>query len=155
MRAKSVHSTVASPVLPPSQFNAVLEALKNPASSSKDLLRLIRDYEKPVLSRKRKFTLGLWLSIWPVVIAALVPAQGLADLDLNLLANSRLPITVFCFVALISEAAAAWLFLPMCKRFVDLPEDRLTTWATIGAAAAGACTLAFLAATVANILHFW
>lgn len=155
MRAKSLHSTAASPVLPPSQIDAVLKTLKLPATNPKDFLRRIRDSETPVLSRKRKFTIALWLAIWPVVLATLIPSEGLAGLDLNLLGSSRSPIMVFCITALISEAIAASLFLLVCQRFVDLPEDRLTTWATIGAAAAGACTLAFFAASVANGLHFW
>lgn len=147
MPAKSVHSAPASPALPPSQINAVLKTLKLPATSPRDLLRRIRDHETPVLSRRRKFTLGLWLAIWPVIIAALVPS--------TLLGNSRLPIMMFCIAALLSEAIAASLFLLVCQRFVDLAEDRLTTWATIGAAAAGVCTLAFFAASVANGMHFW
>ncbi|MGH9740347.1 MAG: hypothetical protein ACRD4X_17430 [Candidatus Acidiferrales bacterium] len=105
------------------------------------------------LSRKRQFTIGIWLALWPVVVAALVPSQLFAGIDVNLLSDNRLPVVVFCVAALVSEAVAASLFVLVCKRFVDRPEDRLTFWSVIAAAAAGVGTLAFLIATVANVMQ--
>ncbi len=97
------------------------------------------------LNRERKFTLGLILALWPVFAAVFVPPAY----------SDRLPLVIFCIAALTSEAMAAWLFIATRRRAIDRPEDRLTSWSVVGAAAAGAGTVAFLITTVANLMHVW
>jgi len=98
--------------------------------------------------RKRVFELAIFLALWPVFVAALVPPQY----------NSRFPLLIFCLAALLSEAAAAFLFFRTCAGPRDRlamwfrAGDRLTKWSLIGAAAAGTGTLAFLVAAVANAI---
>jgi hypothetical protein len=103
------------------------------------------------LSRKLLFSIGLFLALWPVMVAALVPANVFAGLDLNMLSADRLPLVLFCLGALVSEIIAVIMFF----RIRVFPIDPLTSWSVIGAVAAGTCTLAFLAAAVANVLHIW
>jgi hypothetical protein len=103
------------------------------------------------LNRKFRFSLGVFLAVWPVVVAAFVPAQLFADLDVNMLSANRLPLAIFCAAALASEIGAIVVFF----RTRVLPIDPLTSWSVIAAAAAGTCTLAFLVAAVANVLHAW
>jgi hypothetical protein len=95
------------------------------------------------LDRKRKFKLGLVLALWPVLFAIVAPAAY----------SDRLPIAIFCITAILSEAAAALLFFLTYRRPIDRPEDRLTSWSVIGAAAAGLCMVAFLIATVVNVIQ--
>lgn len=97
------------------------------------------------LERKRKFELGLLLVLWPMLAAAVFPAGY----------SSRLPLAMFLITALLSEAAAIVLFFQSYRRVIDRPEDRLTSWSVIGAAAAGACTLAFLIAAMVNAIRVW
>ena len=111
------------------------------------------DKDSPYLVRKRKFSFGLWLAIWPVVVAAFLPSRLFAILHANLLSNDRLPVAIVCIVAVISEAAAALLFFFTRRRYLDRPEDRLTFWSVIATAAAGACAIAFLAAAAVNAMH--
>jgi hypothetical protein len=98
--------------------------------------------------RKRVFELAIFLALWPVFFAALVPTQY----------NSRFPLLIFCVAALLSEAAAAFLFFRTCAGPRDRlatwsrAEGRLTKWSVIGAAAAGTGMLAFLVAAVANAI---
>lgn len=107
--------------------------------------------DKSFIGRRRRFSIGLWLALWPVVVAALAPSQFFDGFNANVLAYNRLPVAVFCVAALISEAAAASLFVLACRRFVDRPEDQLTFWSVISATAAGVCAVAFLIAAVANV----
>gem|GEM_PF-4739523 len=95
------------------------------------------------LDRRRKFKLGLVLALWPVLFAVVAPAAY----------SNRLPVAIFCIAAILSEAAAALLFFLTYRRPIDRPEDRLTSWSVIGAAAAGLCMLVFLIATVVNVLQ--
>jgi hypothetical protein len=106
---------------------------------------LLGNHYMHTLSRERKFKLGLCLALWPVLFAAVTPAGY----------SNRLPMAIFCTAAIISEAAAAWLFFLTYRRPIDRPEDRLTSWSVVGAAAAGVCTLAFLAAALANVARIW
>lgn len=109
----------------------------------------LRDECTDTRDRRRIFELAIFLALWPVFIAALVPAQY----------NSRFPLLIFCVAALLSEAAAAFLFFQTCagprQRLAiwSRPEDRLTMWSVIGAAAAGTGMLAFLVAAVANAIN--
>jgi len=100
-------------------------------------------------SRKLRFSVGIFLALWPVAVAAFVPAQVFAGLDVNMMSADRLPLAVFCAAALVSEIFAIIVFF----RTRVFPIDSLTSWSVIGAVAAGTCTLAFLAAAVANVLH--
>ncbi len=109
--------------------------------------------DKSFLSRKRQFSAGLWLALWPVVVATLVPSQFFDGFGANLFSDNRLPVTIFCVAALISEAVAAFLFVLACRRFVDRSEDRLTFWSVIAGSAAGVCAVAFLIAAVANVMQ--
>jgi len=99
--------------------------------------------------RKLKFATGVILALWPVVVAAFVPADVLAGFNLNVISVNRLPLAVFCSAALVSEALAVVLFFPSRV----LPKDSLASWSLAAAVAAGACTLAFLVAAVANFIH--
>ncbi len=101
------------------------------------------------LVRKLKFGLGVLLALWPVAVAAFVPADVLAGFDLNTLLTNRQPLAVFCVAALVSEVLAVVLFF----RARVFPKDSLTSWSVVAAVAAGACTLAFLIAAVANVMH--
>jgi hypothetical protein len=103
------------------------------------------------LGRKLKFGLGLLLAIWPVAVAAFVPAQYFAGFDVSLPSSNRLPLAIFCIAALVSEAIAFFVFF----RARVLPADRLSSLSVIAAAAAAACTLAFLVAAVANAMRVW
>ena len=103
------------------------------------------------LSRKQRFGIGLFLALWPIIVAACVPAQVFAGIDVNMLSSDRLPLAVFCLAALASEIFATVVFF----RTRVFPIDPLTSWSVIAAAAAGTCTLAFLVAGVANVLHAW
>jgi len=103
------------------------------------------------LSRKFRFSIGLFLALWPVVVAAFVPTQVFASLDVSMLSADRLPLAVFCVTALVSEVFAMIVFF----RTRVFPIDPLTSWSVIAAAAAGTCTVAFLVAAVANVLHVW
>ncbi|MGA9885430.1 MAG: hypothetical protein WBQ34_17070 [Candidatus Acidiferrales bacterium] len=119
----------------------------------KNAWALALEKDKWFLSRKRQFSIGFWLALWPVVVAALVPSQLFAGFDVNLLFSNRFPVIVFCVAALVSEAVAVLLFVLVCRRFVDRSEDRLTFWSVIAAAAAAVGTLAFLIAAVANVMQ--
>jgi len=103
------------------------------------------------LNRKLRFSLGVFLAVWPVVVAAFVPVQLFADLDVNMLSADRLPLAIFCVAALVSEIGAVVVFF----RTRAFPIDSLTSWSVIAATAAGTCTLAFLVAALANVLHAW
>lgn len=103
------------------------------------------------LSRKLRFSFGVFLALWPVVVAALVPARLFADLDVNMLSADRLPLAMFCLAALASEIGAVVVFF----RTRVFPTDPLTSWSVIAATAAGTCTVAFLVAAVANVFHAW
>lgn len=103
------------------------------------------------LSRKFGFSIGIFLALWPVVIAAFVPAHVFANLDVNMVSADRLPLAFFCIAALLSEVFATILFF----RTRVFPIDPLTSWSVIAATAAGTCTLAFLVAAVANVFHAW
>lgn len=102
-----------------------------------------------LFGRKFKFAAGGILALWPVVIAAFVPADILAGFNLNVISMNRLPLAVFCIAALVSEALAVVL----SSRSRVFPKDSLTSWSLAAAVAAGACTLAFLVAAVANFVH--
>jgi hypothetical protein len=99
--------------------------------------------------RKLKFAAGVLLALWPVVVAAFAPADVLAGFDLNVLSMNRQPLAVFCIAALVSEVLAVVLFFPS-RAF---PKGSLRSWSLAAAVAAGACTLAFLIAAVANFMH--
>ncbi|HVB86688.1 MAG TPA: hypothetical protein VNK23_08510 [Candidatus Dormibacteraeota bacterium] len=103
------------------------------------------------LSRRLRFSIGIFLALWPVVVAAFVPAQVFAGLDVNMVSADRLPLAIFCVAALLSEVMAMMLFF----RTRVFPIDPLTSWSVIAATAAGTCTLAFLVAAVANVFHAW
>lgn len=119
----------------------------------KNAWTLASEKDKSFPSRRRQFSTGLWLALWPVVVATLVPSQFFDGFSAGLFSDNRLPVTVFCVAALISEAVAASLFLLACRRFVDKSEDRLTFWSVIAGAASGVCAIAFLIATVANVMQ--
>ncbi|MGH9716107.1 MAG: hypothetical protein ACRD4R_05170 [Candidatus Acidiferrales bacterium] len=101
--------------------------------------------------RKFRFGFGIFLALWPVAVAAFVPAQVFAGLDVVMVSSNRLPLAIFCVAALASEILAVTLFF----RTRVFPIDALTSWSVIAAAAAGTCTLAFLVAAVANVIGVW
>jgi hypothetical protein len=101
------------------------------------------------LGRKLKFAAGVIFALWPLVVAAFVPGDVLANFDLNILSMNREPQAVFCIAALVSEVLAVVLFI----RSRVFPKDSLTSWSLAAAFAAGACTLAFLVAALANFMH--
>jgi hypothetical protein len=103
-----------------------------------------------LFGRKQKFALGVFLVVWPVVFTALLPSEYFSTLDMRFLSSDRIPAAYFWFAAFISEVLATFLFFRAHRR----PSDRLSAWSVIGAAA-GAATLAFLAATVANAMQVW
>jgi hypothetical protein len=104
-----------------------------------------------LLGRKQKFALGVLLVIWPVVVTALLPARYFSGLDIRFFSSDRIPAAYFSLSAFVSEALAIVLFLRAHRRLAD----RLSAWSVIGVAAAGAATLAFLAATVASAMQVW
>jgi MFS family permease len=104
-----------------------------------------------LFGRKQKFVLGVLLVIWPIVVTALLPSEYFSSLDMRFLSSDRIPAAYFSFAAFLSEAFAILLFFRAHRRL----RDRLSSWSVIGVAAAGAATLAFLAATVANAMQVW
>ena len=70
---------------------------------------------------------------------------------MSFVSSDRVPAAYFSFAAFLSEALAVLLFVRAHRRL----RDRLSSWSLIGVAAAGAATLAFLAATVANAMQTW
>lgn len=104
---------------------------------------------------KKKFALGVGLVVWPVIVAMLLPSAYLSNLNKNLLSSGRLPVAIFCVVALISEAVAVSLLFPSRRLIVGKSEDRMNSWLVVATAVAGVCTLAFFIAAVANVVQVW
>jgi hypothetical protein len=101
--------------------------------------------------RKTEFFLGVAAALWPIGVVAFVPSEYLNAAGADLNTSDRLPLAILCVAALISEAIAMFLFFGSRRRL----KDQLTSWSVIGAAAAGLCTLAFLAAAIANAMKIW
>jgi hypothetical protein len=94
---------------------------------------------RPFFTRKRQFSFGVALTLWPVLMVAFVPPRSLINRDL-----------ILFIPALLSEAAASVLFLQVRRK----RKDRLAFWSTIAAAVTGEVTLAFLIAAFVIITRF-
>lgn len=132
--------------------DALYEAASSIVSKSIQTMRTATNlgiHHMRTFGRERKFKVGLGLAVWPVFAALIAPASY----------SNRLPITIFCIIAILSEAEAGLLFFLTYRRPIDrvmamdADEDRISSWSVIGAAAAGACALAFLVAAVANVIQ--
>jgi hypothetical protein len=154
MRAKLAYPTV-SEILGSATKTPWLQPLRSLLTNLEDGWTFDSWKRTFFISRKRRFSIGLRLALWPVIIVAVFPSSYLAGVHANLFAYNRLPVVVFCTAALTSEAVAALLFFLSYKRRIDGPEDRLTSWSIIAAAAAGACSLAFLIGAVGNAMQVW
>lgn len=129
----------------------------NPPSNLRDIyasfLRLLN--EIPLGNGKDKFVLGAGLVVWPLISVMLLPSAYLTNLDGNLFSSGRVPVAIFSIVALISEAAAVFLFFPWRSQITYRPENRTNSWSVVATAVAGISALAFLVAAVANVVRVW
>lgn len=104
-----------------------------------------------LFGRKQKFALGVLLVLWPIIVSVFLPTQYFASLNVRFNSPYRVPAAYFSLSACFSEALALLLFF----RARRPASDRLSSWSVIAAAAAGAATVAFLAAAVANAMQVW
>lgn len=89
-------------------------------------------------TRVQKFSFGVALALWPLLIVALVPSDALVDRS-----------SILCLSAVLSEAAASVLFFQLRRRH----RDRLAFWSKIAVAVAGEVALAFLIAAAVIAAH--